>query len=287
MKASGDILFRVLMNRFPVLPADALLAFLPEEESEAVRAQVVLGDDPVDFLMNSVELLDKIHYSWMIPNIDKLPPAIQDTLIQALSEPTRSRLQAQLKRPMTTVPPMLSVQALLKRQLSNEMGLPDVLPLSFLPESPLMAVATLSKEELVQAIDLLSMHDLAEEIRHVVDKKKLQSVYQLLSSQKAQYLKRCLQQRERIVNAKLELDKYLKDLSKLESVLHQRGILRLGRALSGQDPDLLWHIMHRLDIGRGSILQKCYQKQPIPNVTALLIEQVLTVINFLKTEKTS
>lgn len=287
MKASGDILFRVLMNKFSVLPADALLAFLPEEESEAIRAQVVLGDDPVDFLMNSVQLLDKIHYSWMIPKIDKLPPAIQDTLIHALSEPTRSRLQAQLKRPMTAAPPMLSVEALLKRQLSNEMGLPDVLPLSFLPESSLTRVALLSKDELVQAIDLLSMHDLAEEIRHVVDKKKLQSVYQLLSAQKAQYLKRCLQQRERIVNAKLELDKYLKDLSKLESVLHQRGILRLGRALSGQDPDLLWHIMHTLDIGRGSILQKCYQKQPIPNVTALLIEQVLTVINFLKTEKTS
>lgn len=287
MNEQASQLFRICMNRFPLLPADSLLGFLPEEEAQAIKSQQVLGNDPEAFVRQPEILLEKIHYSWLLPEIDRMPSSLQEAVIQALPENSKRHLLAQMKRPPAAPPPAACLHVILQRKLGMQMQLGSVLPLSFLPDTPLKALATLTKGELVQAIDLLSMYDLAEEIRHVVDKKKLQNVYQMLTPQKAQYLKRCLQQRERLVIPKLDIDKYGKETKKLEAALHQRGILRMGRALSGQHPDLLWHVMHILDIGRGSILQKCFQAEPIAGATPVLLEQLVNVLNFLKIEKTT
>jgi len=63
--------------------------------------------------------------------------------------------------------------------------------------------------------------------------------------------------------------------------LHRRGIMRLGYALSGQHPDFIWHLSHRLDIGRGRLLKKNNFKNEIAGVTMPLQQQVANIINFI------
>ena len=57
----------------------------------------------------------------------------------------------------------------------------DLIPIACLPSDPLNHLLTLSFQELLSLIDLLCMHDLAVEIRHIIDTSKLKEVYSLLT----------------------------------------------------------------------------------------------------------
>lgn len=273
---------KVLFNRYPLGSGDAGISLLPSEDSTALKSLNFNVSDPTPLLTLPEDILGKMHYSWLTPVIEAFPPALKDPLLSSLPSRTQERLRSALKMSPGNTKPLADKQLL--RFLGHRMHLENVMPLSFLPVTPLSPLAELSKAQLVEVIDLLSMHDLAEEIRHIVDKKKLQVVYELITARRAQYLKRCLQQKERLVSPKFDIDKYARDPRKLEAFLHQRGILRLGKALSGQHPDFIWHLVHTLDTGRGAILQKCYSPQAIANATPALMEQVVNVLNFQKIE---
>ena len=64
--------------------------------------------------------------------------------------------------------------------------------------------------------------------------------------------------------------------------LHRRGMARLGRALSGQEPQFVWRVIHTLDIGRGSRVSKWVAPDPKEGVTTTLVGQLLNVINFIQ-----
>jgi hypothetical protein len=126
------------------------------------------------------------------------------------------------------------------------------------------------------------MHDLSESIRHIVDKNQLKAIYNCLSPRKQQFLRMCLHQKEKITAPKLEIGRWDGDKKKLEQILHKRGLLRLGKALCGQHPQFFWYITRTFDTGRGAALARYYQEEPIPEISPLLIQQVLSLINFLK-----
>jgi hypothetical protein len=72
------------------------------------------------------------------------------------------------------------------------------------------------------------------------------------------------------------------DPGQLERLLHRRGLLRLSCALAGQPRDFVWHIVHRLDVGRGHLLGKYFSSKEIQGVTPFLIQQCLNTLNYLK-----
>ncbi len=68
------------------------------------------------------------------------------------------------------------------------------------------------------------------------------------------------------------------------AILHQRGLYRLGKALSASHPDFLWHLSHRLDTGRSAILKKYYAKPINPSISTVLVQQIQNVLNFIKSK---
>ena len=97
----------------------------------------------------------------------------------------------------------------------------------------------------------------------------------------------CLHQKEKLITQKLQLEHWDGDCRKLGKLLHHRGLVRLGYALSGQHKDLIWHISHILDAGRGNKLTRYYHKNKIPGVSQTLSYQVLAVIDFSKERVTT
>jgi hypothetical protein len=176
------------------------------------------------------------------------------------------------------------VKSFILSQLYTLLKADEHLPLDYLPETELSELGTWNKTQLIHLIDFLGLHDLATEVRQIVNKNHLKNIYACLTPQQFYYLKVCLHQKEMLTVSKLGIDASIKDSTKLKRVIHQRGLLRLGKALCGQHPDFVWYLSHTLDTGRGKMLSDIYQKESIGKITPFLKEQVLNLMKFLKSE---
>ncbi len=147
--------------------------------------------------------------------------------------------------------------------------------------SPLLQLTRL---ELLDIADLLAMHDLVEEMRHIVDKKLLQGVLQHLTAKQQHYLQILLRQKSRIKPTSLSVRELLKEGNKFPQMLHKFGLQRLSFALSGATDDFIWHIVHTFDLARAKFLLNHIKQEEVPNQTPSALLQVQHIIQFLKTE---
>ncbi len=288
MTPKSALIMRVLTNRYHKGSPDALLHFLPEDEAEEVRKQEIQSSELSPLLASPLEQISRIHYSWLVPVVQKLPKKVQGHLIHALPLRQAQRLSAFLgvALPNSSLTPL--AQNYLAHQILKSLpGVTQVLPLEYLPETPLSTLGHASKDSLIEIISFLGIHDLAEEIRHVVDTKRIKSIYQCLNSYEQQYLKHCMHLKEKFIAPSLGLDKWGGDCEKLRATLQARGLIRLGKALSGDHPDLIWHLTHLLDTGRGQALSKYYSRQAVPNITPALAQQVTNLMGILKKKSRS
>jgi hypothetical protein len=285
MQAKGLLMLKTLLSFYHKGSSEQVLKYLPPEEAKACMELSVHNEDLSSIFISPEINLANVHYSWLTPVFKKISPAIHPWILSALSQQQASRLGPLVKsKPLkTSLSPL--AQRFFLNFFYNKFKDPHVLPLSFLPPTPLTFLMKKSKEELVEAVDFLGLYDLAEEIRHVVDKNILKTVYQCLSPKKQQFLRICLHQKEKLAVSKLGLESWDKDCKKLEKMLHRRGINRLANALSGENPDFFWHVIHVLDTGRGAILSQSYIKEEIAGITPALRQQVINVFNFFKKEE--
>lgn len=283
MTAKHAFLMRVLINRYHKGSPEPLLRFLPEPLAEEVRHQESNSSEFSPLLVPSAEMLGRVHYSWLIPIVQKLPARAQASLLRALPAKQAKPLSRHLKIDLHGEPLAPVLQTFMVR-LAHQ-NLPDsknILPIEYLPPTPLSTLAGYNKQELVELVNYLGIHDLAEEIRSVVDTRKLKGVYSCLSVKEQQYLKYCMHLKEKFSAPSLGLEKWGGDCNKMKAALQVRGLIRLGKALSGEHPDLIWHIAHILDTGRGVALSKYYAKKPVGGLTPALANQVTTLIGILK-----
>lgn len=285
MQKQGWTMLRILLNDFHQAVPEAMLKCLPAETSRAVISQEVGQGKPALAIAYPQDLIQKIHYSWILPAIQRLPAALQTVLITALPSSQAKKVQSRLAIPITETTQPLSkpVQSFLLKMIYSQIQHKTILPIPFLPKTSLTYLADFNKNQLVEIIDLLSMYDLAEEVRYIIDKKRIQTLFASLSHKQRQFLHICVHQTDRVIATRLNLEGWDGETNSLQNMLHRRGLLRLGKALSGQHPDLIWHISHTLDIKRGHLLAASFSPQASPNITSLLVQQITNLMNFLNT----
>jgi len=261
---------------------DTFFAGMPQEEIKELEKYRQSNLDVSQVAIDPKVIFDgRIHYSWIAETLKTFDPNLQSLMIAALPDPIGNSLGTiqQIERAAEPYPPMSKY---LLRLLAEKMSLTDILPEAFLPEESLTFLIKNTKSELINIINFLGIYDLAEEVKTIVNKTLLKSVYSGLTAPQQKFLRNCLHQRQRFTPAKMGLGNWQGDPLELQRVLHRRGIVRLGYALSGQHPDLLWYISRRLDIGRGKLLEKSYSAKEISSVTITLQQQISAIINFLK-----
>lgn len=277
---------RVLANQYHKGSPESLFQFLQEGEAEEMRKVEVQASDVNALLTPPEQQIARIHYSWLLPLIQKLPAKGQSSLIQALPDPLAKRLSSALKISLPTPPQPQFVQRYLIQLLLKQLPeLSQVLPIEYLPATPMSTLLKLSKADLVELANFLGIHDLASELKTIVDTRTIKTIHECLTPQELQYLKHCMGLKEKFTAPSLGLERWTGDCDKLKATLHARGLIRLGSALSGEHPDLLWHLAHLLDTGRGQTLSKYYSKKPVPNLTPLLAQQVIYLMGVLKKKK--
>lgn len=281
MGSTNGVMLRVLLNHFYQNPSDAPLRFLPQDLSKSVLSSTIYSKDPSTLLQQPAEQINGIHYSWLIPVVKQFPPIFHPSILKSLSKSQAMKLQQILHIPKTNEELAPPIRNLFINKVYTHVKPHGILPLAFLPETPLSFLATLTKEQLVELIDFLGLYDLAESIRHIIDKNFLQKLYKCLSRKQRQFLRICLHQQEKVFTAKMEMSTWNGDCKKLDLMLQRRGLLRLGKSLCGLHPDFVWHVAHRLDTGRGTILLQYFSPESTPSITARLVQQVTNLMNFL------
>lgn len=280
MDSRTAAILSIFIHRYNPKAEEALLHFLPAEDRQAVQRHAIRSADFTPLLMQPHQVLSNMHYSWIQPLLEKFPPSLHPLLLSALTIEQVKGFQ-----PIATPSPMSPpVRAFIVNYLYQHLQADQRLPLDYLPVTELSPLAQWTKSKLTLLIDFLGIHDLASEVRRIVNKHHLQNIYSCLSPKQYAYLNVCLHQREVIVAPKLEIDLTKRNNSQLKLMLHRRGLARLTKALSGQHADLVWYIAHILDSGRGHIVLNTYQLAPPKNVTHLLKNQVINLMNFLKNE---
>lgn len=281
MLPKSATLFKVLLNRFhPGMVATGLKCLSPEESQEILNQKT--GSQECAAAINwTHQLIKRTHYSWLLPLIQKLPSITQGPMIAALPQPQSDKIKNLLK---ITVPSPLppAIQHFLLDNLIRVWQPQEGIPIEFLPPSTLSPLLNLSKREIVTLIDFLALYDVADSIRHIVDKRLLKNIYECLTPEQQQYLRICLHKKEKLTAPKLDIAKWDGKPESFINMLHRRGMLRLGKALCGQSPQFVWHLTHILDTGRGKALAEYHQPAEISGITPLLIQQVLALLNFLK-----
>lgn len=285
MEAKGCILFNVLLNRYHPNDTPAFLGTLPKELVDRLAKYKTSSKDTTAAFYLADKRLQRIHPSWLVPVLEQTPDTLRPLFISALPSEQLTTVCRMLKIDRPKLKPPAPVKAFLLSQFMAQVLPEDLLPEEYLPENPINQILTLSKDDLVLVADYMGLRDLAEALRPVVDKKLLQRVHQILTPGEVQMIALYIRQKEKLKVSKLELNKWDGQRDSLRLLYHRRGLIRLAKALSGQSRDLLWHLTRRLDQRRAMIVDGFWSATVVPGVTPLLVQQLVSVIDFVKRQK--
>ncbi len=282
MQAKSWLILKVLMNRYHEGDENTFLEGMNQEGQQMLLDQKVVSKEVIPAFSNYRGWISKIHYSWIIPKLSKLSKDKANLLISLFPEPLSSKLKEALKvsSPQLDVPEKF--RDYLFHQLYPALEMDEVKPIEYLATCQLTPLLTLKKGEMVDLIDFLGVYDLAEEVKRIIDKKKLSQIYETLTPKKHEFLRQCVHLRDKLSTPKMNLEHWDGNHDKLNKVLYERGLARLGYALSGNEPDFIWYIVHMLDTGRGTDLMKRINNSEATGVTNFVTIQVLNTIKFLK-----
>jgi len=234
---------------------------------------------------DSVEVqLSRIHPSWISPFLRVLPEKEIGFFLSSLNPtqaiPISKDLLFTSKLPSISLLAKSYFQKTLLGYLTAEIE--ELLPISALPESPLNSLVNLKNVTFNQVLDHLGLYDISVELPQIIEKKKLNKLYNSLTSSQLNYLKILLKRHQPIPFARIGLVRWNEDPEKLRALVRKMGAYRLGKALYGQNPSLIWHLLHKLEVERAFLVQKFSTPLKDHRIVLLIIRQILEFMTYIK-----
>jgi len=256
---------------------EELLRFLPATLAEEIQSLPPTNTFDPSTLFSPSHWSLHIHFSWFSDIIKGYPQKVKYLFLGALTPTQSESIQRSLSFPDTQPISSPFLQPFLMHILLHALQEPDLLSEELLPPSPMNCLLHLERKYLFHIADLLGLHDLAADLRQVVDKTLLKKIYSVLTEEQLHFLHYCSKQPLKWVSPKLGLIAWNGSKQQLKSLLHYRGLIRLAKAIFQEDPSFKWHLLHRMDMGRAKVIQKSlYQKQD-PLLLTYFKQQVLHI----------
>lgn len=281
MENKSWIIIRVLLNRFHEGSAEQILSNLPENDRNGIMNIEAKTKNVKSIFIDPLQAIANIHYSWLVVPLQNLPKETQPYVLAALSPVQRTNLSKMIASQFKPLSIPERFKFFFCNQLASQLGIDKVLPVEYLPQTPLKSLLEFNKNQLIELIDFLGLFDLAVDVRQIVDKRQLKQVYDCLNRKKQIFLRGALHQIDKLNPPKIGVDQMLGDCKKLEMQIHRRGLVRFALGLSSQHPDFLWYIFHVLDTGRSNIVAKYIKTDENPHLIAAMTAQIINTINFL------
>lgn len=259
--------------------AEGLTKRLPDHLAQEMRAFAAPEVDDLAKLLSQSGWMEQLHYSWYVRPLRGLPHETQNLFLSLLPSNQALAVCKLLGRPFTSIPFSPFMRPYLIDELKRKLVLGlTITPEPFLPRSELNFLLVLTKKDLLSVIDLLGVHDLSADLRQIVDKVLLKKIYEALSTEQLRFLHYCTKQPMKWISPKLGLMSWDGSKKKLHHMLHARGLMRLGRALFGEDESLTWHLTHHLDIGRAGVIEKALRQKQDLALVPYFKSQVLHIL---------
>jgi hypothetical protein len=282
LNSRSEKVLKAFLTRSP--QRSALERFLPEHERQFLTELPPCDETAPNPKLAEVGTLDEIHWSWLTPLIEGLSARDQKIYLNALDDHAAESIASSIG--VSRTPEKLSglAKEFLKKQLLELLVGKDgqIIPPDYLPASPLNRLALLGKKNLIRIINFLSLYDLSIEFRQIVETKILKKIYSFLSEEQRTLLQQITPSAEANPFGRLGLERWDETVESLRTLLHKRGLTRLGAALSGQEPDLVWILCHQLDIGRGGALYKLSTQETAPAVANTARHQTVELMDKLQ-----
>lgn len=279
----SDAILGALLTKSGPQEQAYLMRYLTDER-QALVSSLKFFKNPTDAFKTVLLLLDRIHPSWIAPVLRSLPEGEIRLFISALndqlSQSVKTLLRFSGEAIKLTEIGKLYLQKILYQKIANT----SLLPVECLPESPLNVLIDLRSADLMALTDFLGLHDLAVEIRQIVDKRKLSLIQESLPSSEKAYLAILTQSRESVTFTPMGLLNWQGDQDVLKQLIQQRGINRLAKALSLQNSSLVWYVAHKMDSDRGLLLSKLATPLEKSQAAEILTTQVLELISYMRSQ---
>ena len=284
MKHSSLTVFNSFLMQSPSPKRESLLKCLGEREKSLLDALPKTQGDPSKGFSSSEEILTRIHYSWFAPYLRTLSEKDIRLFLSALTEEQASGLKKILLLSEGKISLTKAAKLFLQKHLLSELigTRSDILPPECLPDSPLNVLLNLKFSDLNDLIFFLGLHDLALDMKHIIETAKLKKIQAILSNEQQNYLKILFQSREPVIFAKMGLAKWMGDEESLKQLIFQRGFNRLAKAVYGQDASFLWYLIHALEIDEAHLLQKLCTPLDNSTATQALTFQIFELLSFMR-----
>lgn len=284
IRNSSRIALHAYLQQCPAPERLALYQCLAPIERQVLEKLPKTFGNPLADQETDGSMLRRIHHTWIAPFLRTLSEKEIGLFLSSLDH---SHAQAVGKDLLYTGPlPALTplgktfLQQTLLGYLTAEIE--DLLPIASLPESPLNILLEISDEKLGLSLDYLGLHDLSLEVKQIIEKQKLNSIYDVLTPAQLNYLKILVQSPEPVSFTRMGLANWNEDKEKLKTLIRQRGANRLAKALYGQDPSLVWYLLHKLDVERALIVKKLFSPLDNSRAVQILINQIIEFINYTR-----
>lgn len=284
MRLSSRVVLKSFLERSSPAEQSSLAGYLAPIEKQILDKLPKTYGNPLSDAETPQQLLGQIHPSWISPFLRTLSEKDIGIFLAAIGTALSSAVGKDLlyagKIPHLSEIGKEYLQKTILGYLTAEVE--DLLPLSSLPESPLNILLDLKIDLLNLSLDFLGLHDLCVEIKQIIEKTKLQKINEALSPHQLNYLKILLQSPEPVSFAKMGLANWNEDPEKLKMLIRQRGANRMAKALYGQDPSLVWYVLHKLDFERAFLVKKLMSPMDNSRAVQILIAQILEYITYIR-----
>lgn len=274
------LVLKDFLDSTPETLQSGLYQALDSETLEDIENLPALSFSPSDGFESLEKQIETTHYSWLIPFFDRLEDSDKYIFVSGLPEKSQASIMKYYD--LTRLPKSLSLSAkeFIQKTLYNYLlkDYQNILPINCLPKDPLNSLLTLSREQLLNLVDYLSMHDLSLEIKTMINASQIKNIQEILPLHQRQYLKKLSQKIEPISFKPMGLSHWDGNEPQFKKILHQRGLNRLSKALTESHPSLLWHLSHKLDMGRASIVKTLFKEIKNKKAQRVLVSQVCDLI---------
>lgn len=279
MKGSSAIVLKAHLDHLDPSKRNRLLKFLPEKERQHIDSLAPADSEFTPVFETPKERIHPIHYSWMISPMEKFNKQEQALILSALEPlfgPTLSHaLGIQPNSVELSNIAKDFIYSFMYKEVCNKRF---VLPTSYLPASNMKILLRLNKNELIHLIKKLSLFDLAHEVKQIVETQVLKAIYSFLSEEERIFLKAIGSEADSFQWPKMGLDRWDRSKEHFQLLLHKRGIHRLSTAICTEGSDFMWHLSHRLDTGRGTLLIKAIETKPPTQIIENVQAQILKIL---------
>ena len=284
MKLNSWVVCKAFLQKLPVDKGRALLRFFSLEQKKKMEEAPSTWKDVTTELASTKQRLSLIHFSWFLPFLRSLSEKDIRLFLGALGKQQAEQIAQQLKlsnysHSLSSLATTFLEETLLKKV---SLGEAHLLVPEALPSSSLNILLSIPLELLKKVIRFLGLHDVAAEVKYIIDSSKLKKLYALLSEIEHNYLKILQQTPEPVIFARMGLSQWEDKEESVNLLIYQRGLNRLAKASYGEHPSFIWHLKHKMEVDQAMLFDKMCCALENSSAKTVLSSQILELLSFLK-----